>query len=340
MSGKRRGSTSSARAGSAGAKAGNAKTRRAGETEAAKNHRAAENDGAKNHRAGYVAIVGRPNVGKSTLMNRLVGEKISITSRKAQTTRHRITGILTRPGAQLVFVDTPGYQTQHRSAMNRLMNRAVSQALYDVQAIVWVIEGARYTAEDDAVRKLLPPEIPVILAVNKVDRVADKNRLLPFIRDVSARHGFSAIVPVSAAKGTQVEELISAIGEALPESEALYGADEMTTVSERFLAGEIVREKLFRQLGEELPYAAAVEVEQFEETPALRRIGVRILVGKASQKAIVIGRNGEKLKTIASDARRDMEQLFGSKVYLQIWVAVRSGWADDEAALKRMGLGE
>jgi GTPase len=292
------------------------------------------------YRAGYVAIVGRPNVGKSTLMNRIVGEKISITSRKAQTTRHRITGILTRPEAQLVFVDTPGYQTQHRSAMNRLMNRAVTQALHDVQAIVWVIDGMRYTAADEAVRKLLPPEIPVILAINKVDRIADKNQLLPFIQEMSGRHPFAAIVPVSAEKGTQVDDLVRATGDALPESPPLYGPDEMTTVSERFLAGEIVREKLFRQLGEELPYAAAVEVEQFEETPTLRRIGIRILVDKSTQKAIVIGKDGEKLKTIASDARRDMEKLFGSKVFLQIWVTVRSGWADDEAALKRMGLGE
>lgn len=292
------------------------------------------------YRAGYVAIVGRPNVGKSTLMNRVVGEKISITSRKAQTTRHRITGILTRPEAQLVFVDTPGYQTQHRSAMNRLMNRAVTQALHDVQAIVWVIDGIRYTAADEAVRKLLPPEVPVILAINKVDRIADKNQLLPFIQEMSGRHPFTAVVPVSAEKGTQVDDLVRATGDALPESEPLYGPDEMTTVSERFLAGEIVREKLFRQLGEELPYAAAVEVEQFEETPTLRRIGIRILVDKSTQKAIVIGKDGEKLKTIASDARRDMEKLFGSKVFLQIWVTVRSGWADDEAALKRMGLGE
>ncbi|HWI16049.1 MAG TPA: GTPase Era [Burkholderiales bacterium] len=292
------------------------------------------------YRAGYVAIIGRPNVGKSTLMNRLIGEKISITSRKAQTTRHRITGILTRPEAQLVFVDTPGYQTQHRTAMNRLMNRTVSQALHDVQAIVWVIEGTRYTPGDEAVRKLLPPGVPVVLAINKVDRVADKNQLLPFIAEMSGRHAFAAVVPVSAAKGTQVEDLIRATGDALPESEPLYGPDEMTTVSERFLAGEIVREKLFRQLGEELPYAAAVEIEQFEETPTLRRIGVRILVDKASQKAIVIGKDGEKLKTIGSDARRDMERLFGSKVFLQLWVTVRSGWADDEAALKRMGLGE
>jgi GTP-binding protein Era len=292
------------------------------------------------YRAGYVAIVGRPNVGKSTLMNRLVGQKISITSRKAQTTRHRITGIVTRPEAQLVFVDTPGYQTQHRSAMTRLMNRAVTQALHDVQAIVWVIEGTRCTPADEAVLKLLPEDVPVILAINKVDRIADKGTLLPFIQDVSRRRAFAAVVPVSAAKGTQVDDLADAIGQALPVSEPLYGEDELTTVSERFLAAEIVREKLFRQLGEELPYAAAVEIEQFEEKPNLRRIGARVLVDKASQKAIVIGKGGEKLKTIASDARRDMERLFGSKVFLQIWVTVRSGWADDEAALKRMGLGD
>jgi len=292
------------------------------------------------YRAGYVAIIGRPNVGKSTLLNRLVGEKISITSRKAQTTRHRITGILTRPEAQLVFVDTPGYQTQHRSTMNRLMNRAVTHVLQEVQAIIWVIEGTRYAPADDAVRKLLPPDVPVILAINKVDRVADKTLLLPFIREMSERHAFAAIVPLSATKGTQVEDLIAATELALPEGAPLYDPDEITTLSERFLAAEIIREKLFRQLGEELPYAAAVEVEQFEEKPALRRIGVRILVDKASQKAIVIGKQGERLKTIASDARRDMERLFGSKVFLEVWVAVRSGWADDEAALKRMGLGE
>ena len=292
------------------------------------------------HRAGYVAIVGRPNVGKSTLLNRFVGEKISITSRKAQTTRHRITGILTRPEAQLVFVDTPGYQTQHRSTMNRLMNRAVTQVLQEVQVVIWVIEGTRYAPADDAVRKLLPPDVPVILAINKVDRVSDKTQLLPFIREMSGRHVFAAVVPLSATKGAQVEELVAATVLALPEGPPLYEPDEITTLSERFLAAETIREKLFRQLGEEVPYAAAVEVEQFEQTPTLRRIGVRILVDKASQKAIVIGKRGERLKTIASDARRDMERLFGSKVFLQVWVTVRSGWADDEAVLKRMGLGE
>jgi GTP-binding protein Era len=235
------------------------------------------------HRAGHVAIVGRPNVGKSTLLNELVGEKISITSRKAQTTRHRITGIVTRPDAQLVFVDTPGYQTKHRSTMNRLMNRAVAQALASVDAIIFVIEGTRYTPDDDTVCKLLPAKIPAVLAINKVDRVADKRALLPFIRQMSERHPFAAIVPVSAAKGTQLDELVSATAQVLPESPPLYGADDITTLSERFLAAEIVREKLFRQLGEELPYAAAVEVEQFEEKPALRRIGIRVLVDKASQ---------------------------------------------------------
>jgi GTPase len=292
------------------------------------------------HRAGYVAIVGRPNVGKSTLLNRLVGEKISITSRRAQTTRHRITGILTRPEAQLVFVDTPGYQTGHRSGLSRLMNRTVRQALHDVQAIVWVIEGVRYSTADEAVLNLLPPDVPVILAINKVDRVADKRQLLPFIAEMSRKHDFAAVVPVSAAKGTQLEELVAATAAVLPESPPLHDADEITTVSERFLAAEIVREKLFRQLGEELPYATAVDVEQFEETPRLRRIGVRILVEKDSQKAIVIGRDGEKLKRIASDARRDMEKLFDGRVFLQVWVTVRSGWADDEAVLRRMGVGE
>ncbi|HSQ05416.1 MAG TPA: GTPase Era [Burkholderiales bacterium] len=291
------------------------------------------------HRAGYAAIVGRPNVGKSTLLNRLVGEKISITSRRPQTTRQRITGIVTRPEAQIVFVDTPGYQTRHRNALSRLMNRAVTQALQEVDVIVWVLES-RYRDEDEGVRKRLPRDIPVVVAINKIDRLADKRALLPFIGEMSERVTAAAIVPVSASRGDQVEELASVIAAQLPVAPPIFGPDELTTASERFLAAEIVREKLFRLLGEELPYAAAVQLEQFSETEKLRRIAVRIIVDKASQKAIVIGKDGAKLKAIATQARHDMERLFGGKVFLEVWVNVKSGWADDEAALKRFGVGE
>jgi GTP-binding protein Era len=290
------------------------------------------------HRAGLVAIVGRPNVGKSTLLNHLIGQKISITSRKPQTTRHRITGILTRPEGQLVFVDTPGFQTQHRSTMNRLMNRAVRQALEEVDAVVWVIEAGRFDARDETLLGLMPTRVPVILAMNKIDRVKDKRALLPFTKAMSERHVFAAIVPISAERGQQIDMLVGEILPLLPEAPRMYEEDEITTHSERFLAAELVREKLFRLLGDEVPYATAVEVEKFETTDALRRIHVAILVDKQNQKAIIIGKAGEKLKAIGTGARKDMEELFGGKVFLETHVRVRSGWADDEAALKRMGI--
>ena len=290
------------------------------------------------HRAGSVAIVGRPNVGKSTLLNLLVGQKISITSRKAQTTRNRITGILTRPHAQLVFVDTPGFQTEHRSALHRVMNRSVGHALQQVDVIVWVIEAKKFDDRDAALMKLLPEKIPVILAINKIDRLKNKNELLPFIAKVSERHAFAAIIPLSAERDADAEPLVKEMVRHLPVAPRLYEEDEVTTHSERFLASELVREKLFRLLGEELPYATAVEIERFETVGELRRIYVAILVDRANQKPIVIGKGGEKLKAISSQARRDMERLFGGKVYLEVWVRVRSGWADDAAGLKRMGL--
>jgi GTPase len=290
------------------------------------------------HRAGMVAIVGRPNVGKSTLLNQLVGQKISITSRKPQTTRHRITGILTRPGAQLVFVDTPGFQTEHRSALNRVMNRTVRGALEEVDLVLWVIEAGRFDPRDQALLKLMPANVPVVLALNKIDRLKDKRALLPFTKDMSERFHFAALVPISAERGTQLDELVEEIVRLLPENPRIHDEDEITTLPERFLAAELVREKLFRLLGEELPYAAAVEVERFETSDNLRRIHVGILVDKANQKAIVIGKNGEKLKAIGTQARKDMERLFGSKVFLELWVKVRSGWADDEATLRRMGI--
>jgi len=289
------------------------------------------------HRAGTVAIVGRPNVGKSTLLNRLVGQKISITSRKPQTTRNRITGILTRPGAQLVFVDTPGFQTEHRTALTRLMNRTVTQALTGVDVVVWVIEALKFDERDALLLQRLPENIPVVLVLNKVDRLKNKAALLPFIADMSARRDFAALVPLSAEHDRKVESLVGEMVRLLPEGPPIYEADEITTLPERFLAAELVREKLFRLLGDELPYSTAVEVERFEMEGQMRRIHVGILVDKAGQKAIVIGKGGEKLKTISSSARRDMEELFGGKVYLEVWVRVRSGWADDAAALKRLG---
>ncbi len=289
------------------------------------------------HHAGYIAIVGRPNVGKSTLLNRLIGQKISITSRKPQTTRQRITGILTRKDAQLVFVDTPGFQTQHRSALTRIMNRSVTQSLQEVDVVLWVIEALKFSKLDAELQKLLPKNVPLVLAINKVDRLDDKNLLLPFVKKISERCELSAIVPLSAQKGERLDELLKAVVPLLPEGPPLFGEDEITTSNERFLATELIREKLFRLLGEELPYAAAVEIERFETQGELRRIYASIIVDKASQKAIVIGKGGEKLKLVATQARKDMERLFGGKVFLEVWVKVKSGWADSEATLRRMG---
>lgn len=289
------------------------------------------------HRTGYVAIIGRPNVGKSTLLNRLVGQKISITSRRPQTTRQRIIGIVTRPDAQFVFVDTPGFQNRHGSAMNRLMNRSVSRSIADVDAVVWVVE-ARLNAEDKAVLALLQHSAPVIIAVNKIDEIGNKNELLPFMQELEALAHPAAIVPVSAKNGVGADNLLQAIASLLPEQARLYGEDEITTSSERSLAAELLREKLFRLLGEELPYSTAVEIEKFEMVDGLRRINACILVDKAGQKGIVIGKSGEKLKQIGSQARMDMERLFGGKVFLETWVKVKSGWADDDAVLKRTGI--
>lgn len=289
-------------------------------------------------RAGYVAIVGRPNVGKSTLLNRLVGQKISITSRRPQTTRQRIIGIVTRPGAQYVFVDTPGFQNRHGSAMNRLMNRSVSRSIADVDAVIWVVEARQLLAEDKAVLALLQGGVPVVIVVNKIDELGNKNELLPFMQELEALAHPAAIVPVSAKSGLGADHLLEALAGLLPRQDRLYGEDEITTASERTLAAELLREKLFRLLGEELPYSTAVEIEKFEIVDGLRRIHAGILVDKAGQKGIVIGKGGEKLKQIASQARMDMERLFGGKVFLEVWVKVKSGWADDSAILRRTGI--
>ena len=288
-------------------------------------------------KSGTIAIVGRPNVGKSTLLNRLIGEKISIVSRKAQTTRHRIMGILTRPDAQFVFVDTPGFQTKHTNALNRTMNRGVSQALAEVDVVILVLDADHFDERDKAVIQLLPPERPVILAVNKIDQIKDKTKLLPILAKLAEQHAFAAIVPVSAAKGSQLEDLLAETRKHLPNNELLFGEDEITDKSERFLASEYIREKLFRLIGDELPYAATVEVEKFELDGALRRISAAIVVDRQAHKGIVIGKGGETLKRIATEARQDMERLFDGKVFLEIFVKVKSGWADDERLLKSLG---
>jgi GTP-binding protein Era len=286
---------------------------------------------------GFVAIVGRPNVGKSTLLNRLIGQKVSIVSRKAQTTRHRITGIRTDEGVQYVFVDTPGFQTKFKSALNDAMNRGVTTTLADVDVVLFVIEAGRFDARDAAVLKLLPRHRPVILVINKSDLQKDKAQLLPFIEKMSHEFAFHAIVPISAQKVQKVDVLLDAIKPLLPEGEPMYEEDQITDRSERFLAAELIREKIFRLIGDELPYSTAVEIEKFEEEGNLRRIHAAILVERDAQKAIVIGKGGERLKEISSQARTDMEKMFDGKVFLEVWVKVKSGWADDTRLLRQFG---
>jgi GTP-binding protein Era len=288
-------------------------------------------------RTGYLAIVGRPNVGKSTLTNRLVGAKVSITSRKAQTTRHRIHGVLTTDACQFIFVDTPGFQTKHRNALNRLMNRSVTQTLADVDVVLFLVEAGKWGTGEKDLLGLLPKDRPVVLVVNKVDRLSDRAAVLPFLEKVHNEFAFADIVPISAERTENLEELLKTAARHLPEAPPVFDAEDITDRSERFLAAELLREKLFRNLGEELPYGMAVEIEKFEQEGALRRIHAAVIVDKAAHKAIVIGKAGERLKRISTDARRDMEALFGGKVWLETWVKVKSGWADDERALKSLG---
>ncbi len=291
----------------------------------------------KTFRAGYLAIVGRPNVGKSTLMNRLVGAKLSITSKKAQTTRHRIHGVLTTDACQYVFVDTPGFQTRYKNALNRAMNRSVTVALADVDVVLFVIEASCWREEDRAMLAKLQKDVPAILVINKIDRLKDKGQLLPFIARRAAEYPFAEIVPISAERGDNLEALLGAAGRYLPVAEPIFAADELTDRSERFLAAELLREKLFRNLGDELPYGIAVEIEKFEVSDGVRRIYAAVIVDKEAHKAIVIGKGGERLKRVATDARKDMERLFAGKVWLETWVKVKSGWADDERALQSLG---
>jgi len=290
------------------------------------------------YRCGYVAIVGRPNVGKSTLMNRLIGHKISITSRKPQTTRHRILGVRTTPEWQAVFVDTPGLHLAGKKAVNRYMNRAATSALRDVDLILFVVDAQRWTEEDQHVLdRLQGSTIPVILVLNKVDRIKEKERLLPLLARAAERIPGAGVVPLSALNRDNLERLERSLPEHLPPAEPLFPEDQITDRSERFMAAEIVREKLMRTLGDELPYAVTVEVEQFRTTQRVVHINALIWVERESQKKIVIGKGGEQLKRIGSKAREEMEQLLAQKVNLQLWVKVKAGWSDDERSLRSLG---
>ena len=288
-------------------------------------------------RCGTVAIVGRPNVGKSTLLNHILGMKLAITSRKAQTTRHRLLGIHTTANTQFVFVDTPGFQQKHLNALNKSLNKTVTTVLTEVDVVLFVIEPMKLGDADKKVLELLPKDKPVLLVVNKADLMGDKNNLLPLIQDFDLLHPFVGIIPVSAKKSLHLDELLSETRKHLPEQPAMYGEDELTDKTERFLAAEMIREKIFRLLGDEVPYAVTVEIEKFETVKNLKRIFAAIIVDKDSQKPMLIGKNGDKMKQISTEARQDMEKLFGCKVYLETWVKVQGGWADDARALKSLG---
>ena len=303
-------------------------------------------------RAGFVAIVGRPNVGKSTLMNHLLGQKLSITSRKPQTTRHKIVGIDTRDNVQAVYVDTPGMHKKEVRAINRMMNKAATSALSDVNLVLFVVDALKWVPDDELVLdKLVHAEMPVVLVINKSDTLDNKNTLLPHIERLSTRMKFSEIVPVSALRGSNLDRLHEVIAQHLPFSPPLYGLDQLTDRSSRFLVSEIIREKIMRQLGEEIPYDLTVQIESFKQEPeavkangqvkaACTFIDATILVERQGQKAIVIGDKGSRLKQIGVEARQDMEKLLEQKIMLTLWVKVKGGWSDDERALKSLGYGD
>lgn len=296
---------------------------------------------ASGQRCGLLAIVGRPNVGKSTLLNALVGQKVSITSRKAQTTRHRITGIRTVDDAQFVFVDTPGFQTRHSNPLNRALNRTVQGTLADVDVVLFVVEAGRFGSDDDKVLNLLKaPAVagkPTVLVANKLDKVTRRADLAPWLLEMQQRHPFTEFVPMSAERRDDVERLLGIVKPYLPQQAWWYDEDALTDRNERFLAAEIIREKLFRLTGDELPYASTVVIDEFKEEGTLRRIGASIVVERDAHKGMVIGDGGERLKRIGSEARVELERLMDAKVFLELWVKVRSGWADDEAHLRSYG---
>ena len=289
-------------------------------------------------RCGFVAIVGRPNVGKSTLLNHILGQKISITSRKPQTTRHQVLGIKTEGNNQFIYVDTPGLHVKEEKALNRYMNRAASSAMKDVDLVLFVVDRDRWTDDDELVlRNLKNARCPIVLVINKVDRLDDKGQILPLIEALQTRHNFDDVVPVSALRGHNREELEGVIARFLPENIHMYPEDQITDRSERFLAAELVREKIMRQLGEEIPYSMTVEIEELKASPRLLEISALILVERDGQKKIIIGEGGSRLRQIGTEARKDMEIAFDNKVMLRLWVKVKSGWADDERALRSLG---
>jgi GTP-binding protein Era len=287
---------------------------------------------------GYVALIGRPNVGKSTLMNHLLKQKISITSRKPQTTRHRIVGINTTDAGQAIYMDTPGMHADQKKALNRQLNRTADSALAGVNVVVWLIDRLEWLEYDEVIfEKLRQANLPVILVVNKIDRVEDKDRVLEFFAAAQERYPFEAILPISALKRVNLEELENEIMGLLPEGDLIYPADQITDRPERFLVSEIIREKLMRRLGAELPYELTVEIERYEELENLSKIYAIIWIERISQKSIIIGENGAMLKSVGTDARKDIERLIGQKVFLQLWVKVKKGWSDNERALQSLG---
>lgn len=288
-------------------------------------------------RCGLVAIVGRPNVGKSTLLNALVGQKVSITSDKAQTTRHRITGIRTVDDTQFVFVDTPGFQTRHSAPLNRTLNRTVQGVLGDVDVVLFVVEAGRFGLDDAKVLALMPADKPVMLIANKLDNVHRRSDLAPWLKGMQDRHAFAEFVPLTARKDADVQRLLGIVKPYLPQQPWFYEEDALTDRSEKFLASEIIREKLFRLTGDELPYTSTVVIDKFEEEGALRRIAATIIVERDAHKGMVIGNEGERLKRIGSEARQELERLMDGRVFLELWVKVRSGWADDEEHLRSYG---
>ena len=302
---------------------------------AAASEAAAEPTGPK--RCGLIAIVGKPNVGKSTLLNALVGQKVSITSRKAQTTRHRITGMRTLGSTQYVFVDTPGFQTRHGNALNRALNKTVLGAVTDVDLVVFVVEAGRFSPDDAKVLELLPSSIPVILLANKFDLIHRRGDIAPWLKDMQERHPFAEIVPMSANTARDVKRFYGICEKYLPEQDWMYPADELTDRSEKFLVSEIIREKLFRLMGDELPYTSTVIIDTFEEEGNKRRIAATIVVEREGHKGMVIGEGGEKLKRIGTEARVELERLMDAKIFLELWVKVRSGWADDDARVRSFG---
>jgi GTPase len=289
------------------------------------------------HRCGTVGLVGRPNTGKSSLLNRLIGQKLSIVSSKPQTTRHLLSGILTLPGCQYVFVDSPGLPSEPKNVLHRALTRRAVEAARDVDVAVFVVDAARFTPEDRAALEHIPPGQKTVAVVNKIDTLPHRSDLIPFLDRLSKTRDFHAVVPVSARTGRNIPELLKVLREALPEAPPAYPEDQVTDRDERFFAAELLREKIFTELGEELPYRCEVVIESFKEEGKLRRIEATILVERASQKAIVLGKAGERLKRMASAARKDMEKLFGGKVYLGTWIKVRKSWTDDARVLRQLG---